>query len=719
MIAYDKKTATFTLTGKGVTYAMGVTDGVLEHRYFGAPIGPSDDLSLYRGEAATSFEARVPGKLSQNQILLEAPVYGRGDYREPMLILRGAEGETALDLAYTGHRIVKDHKLAGLPTSFGGETLAITLADPVRGASVDLFYTVCDDCPVIARSARITNTGKSDCKILRAYSAALDLPDNGYDLITLYGAWARERTPERTPIRHGVTSVDSKRVSSSASLNPFAALVEKAAGENAGRCYGMALVYSSSWKIACEGAQNGTTRLTGGINDFAFAKTLAPGESFDAPEAVLVFSSEGIGGLSRAFHDYARAHIVNPAFVNKPRPIVVNNWEATYFDFDYERLFSIIDAAEGTGIDTFVLDDGWFGARVNDSAGLGDWTVNRNKLPDGLKPIIDRCHARGLKFGLWFEPEMVNPDSDLYRAHPDWAIGCPGYQPLLSRRQLVLDVTRKDVRDYIVESVNRVLRENAIDYVKWDSNRNVSDLWSSAADPNDRECFAHEYALGLYDLFDRIVLANPAVFFEGCSGGGSRYDFGMLRYFPQIWTSDDTDAGMRCMIQYGTSYCYPPSAMSCHVSVCPNHQNGRTTPFATRCAVAHLGPTGYELDLSKLPAEEKAQIGEQNALYRRDEDLILSGDLYRVADPFEGRAFGFLLAAKDKSKAALTLVKLFNLTNGERFIPRLPGLDPAADYLVEETGATFRGSTLAEIGLPLDWKALRDFDAAVYHFKRI
>ena len=719
MISFDEKTMTFTLTGKEISYVMGVSDGVLEHRYFGAPIHGDDDLSLFRGEAATSFEARVPGSLSQNQIFAEAPAYGRGDYREPMLVFRGEGGETTVDLRCTGHRIVRDHKLAGLPTSFCGETLAITLSDPVRGVSVELFYTVFDDAPVIARSARITNTGTGKLKIVRAYSAALDLPGNDYDLITLYGAWVRERMPERTPIRHGVTSVDSKRVSSSATQNPFAAVVERTASENAGRAYGLALVYSSSWKIAVEGAQNGSTRLTGGISDFAFSKTLAPGERFDTPEAVFAFSPDGIGGLSRAFHDYARAHLINPAFAKKPRPIVVNNWEATYFDFDYERLFPIIDAAEGTGIDTFVLDDGWFGARNNDSAGLGDWIVNRNKLPEGLTPLIDRCHARGLKFGLWFEPEMVNPDSNLYRAHPDWAISCPGYEPLLSRRQLVLDVTRPDVRDYVVTAVNRVLSENAIDYVKWDSNRNVTELFSFAAAADDRECFAHAYALGLYDLFERIVFANPGVFFEGCSGGGSRFDFGMLRYFPQIWTSDDTDAVMRCLIQYGTSYVYPPSAMSCHVAACPNHQNGRTTPFSTRCAVAHLGATGYELDLSKLPAEERAAIREQNERYRRDEDLILSGDLYRVADPFAGRVFGFLFVSKDKSRATLTLVKLLSETNAEHLIPRLPGLDPAAAYLVEESGAIFHGDTLAGVGFPFDCRKLGDFDAAVFHLRRV
>ena len=719
MIRFDEKNATFTLEGKGFSYVMGVFDGVLEHLYFGAPICAEDDLSLFRGEAATSFEARVPGKKSQNQILLEAPAYGKGDYREPMLLLRGEAGETALDLTYSGYRIEGDHKLDGLPTSFGGETLCVTLSDAVRGVSVELFYTVFDDCPAVARSARITNTGAGKITLLRAYSAALDLPDNGYELITLHGAWAREREPERIPVPHGVLSVDSKRVSSSAPLNPFAALVRKSTEENAGDAYGVALVYSSSWKIACEGAQNGTTRLTGGINDFAFRKTLAPGERFDTPEAVIVYSDAGLGGLSRAFHDYARGHIVNPAFARRPRPIVVNNWEATYFDFDYERLYPIIDAAEGTGIDTFVLDDGWFGRRNNDSAGLGDWFVNLEKLPEGLAPLIDRCHARGLKFGLWFEPEMVSPDSDLYRAHPDWAIACPGYDPLLSRRQLVLDITRPEVRDHIVSAVNRVLKENAIDYVKWDSNRNVSDLFSPAADENDRECFAHRYALGLYDLCDRIVLANPNVFFEGCSGGGSRFDFGMLRYFPQIWTSDDTDAGMRCRIQYGTSLLYLLSATSCHVSVCPNHQNGRTTPFATRCAVAHLGATGYELDLSKLPEDERAAIKEQNQLFRRDEDLILSGDLYRVADPFEGKAFGFLVVAKDKSRAVFTLVKLFNETNGERLIPRLPGLDPAAVYRVEETGATFRGDTLARVGLPNEFTKWGDFTAAVYHLTRL
>ncbi len=719
MICFDEKSATFTLTSKGAVYSMGVTDGVLEHRYFGAPIHCDDDLSLFRGEAAASFEARLPGTVSQNQILSEAPAYGRGDFREPMLVFRGEAGETTVDLKYAGHRIVSDHELDGMPSCRGKETLAVTLSDPVRGVSVELFYTVFDDVPAIARSARITNTGEGKLKIVRAYSAALDLPDNGYDLITLYGAWTRERMPERTPVRHGVTSVDAKRVSSSAAQNPFAALVEKNATETAGRAYGMALVYSSSWKISCEGAQNGTVRLLGGINDFAFSKTLAPGETFDTPEAVFAFSSDGIGGLSRAFHDLVREHIAPPAFAKTPRPIVVNNWEATYFDFDYGRLFSIIDAAEGTGIDTFVLDDGWFGARNDDSAGLGDWTVNLNKLPEGLTPIIERCHARGLKFGLWFEPEMVNPNSDLYRAHPDWAISCPGYEPLLSRRQLVLDITRPEVRDHIVSAVNRVLKENAIDYVKWDSNRNVTELFSDAADENDRECFAHEYALGLYDLFRRIIFANPGVFFEGCSGGGARFDLGMLAYFPQIWTSDDTDAGMRCLIQYGTSYAYPPSTGSCHVSVCPNHQNGRTTPFATRCAVAHLGPTGYELDLSKLPPEERAQIREQNERYRRDEDLVLSGDLYRVADPFAGNAFGFLLVAKDKTKAAFTLVKLLNETNSERPVVPLPGLDPAAAYRVEETGAVFHGDTLAAVGLPLEWKKMRDFDAAVCHLTRV
>ena len=719
MISFDEKNAIFTLTGKGTTYAMGVVDGVLEHRYFGAPIHAGDDLSLFRGEAAGSFEARIPGTVSQNQIFAEAPAYGRGEYREPMLVFRGEEGETTVDLRYVGYRIVRDHKLAGLPTSFGGETLAVTLSDPVRGVSVELFYTVFDDAPAVARSARIKNTGKGKLKILRAYSAALDLPGNGYDLITLYGAWVRERMPERTPIRHGVISVDSKRVSSSATENPFAAVVERTATENAGRAYGLALVYSSSWKISVEGAQNGSTRLLGGISDFAFSKTLSPGETFDTPEAVFAFSPDGLGGLSRAFHDYAREHLMNPAFVKRPRPIVVNNWEATYFDFDYERLYPIIDAAEGTGIDTFVLDDGWFGARNNDSAGLGDWTVNRSKLPEGLTPLIERCHACGLKFGLWFEPEMVNPDSDLYRAHPDWAISCPGYEPLLSRRQLVLDITRKDVRDHIVSAVNRVLSENAIDYVKWDSNRNVTELFSSAAAENDRECFAHAYALGLYDLFRRIVFANPGVFFEGCSGGGARFDFGMLYYFPQIWTSDDTDAGMRCLIQYGTSYVYPPSAMSCHVAVCPNHQNGRTTPFLTRCAVAHLGATGFELDLSKLPDEERAAIREQNELFRRDEDLILSGDLYRVADPFSGNLFGFLIVSKDRSKATLTLVKLLAETNAEHTFLRLPGLDPAAAYLIEESGATFHGDTLAEVGLPFDCRKLGDFTAAVFHLRRV
>jgi len=719
MITFCRETRTFYLENDTVSYVFRVTEeGHLEHLWFGGKIG-RDDLSYTRGVNRNSCDARLAGAFPLNHMGNELPTYGRGDYREPMVRWTTEGGDSLSELAYVSHRVIPQEKIPGLPTTFGGETLEVTMRDGVSGMEAVLSYTLFPDTAALTRTVRYHNRGNHTLTLDRAYSFSFDLPDNRLDLLTLHGAWGNERAPERTPIRHGVNAIDSKRVSSSAVTNPAMALLRPDATEETGEVWGVNLVYSSSFRLVAEGAQNGTVRVTGGVSDFAFRWVLAPGETFCAPEAVLVWSDRGLGGMSRTFHDTFRNHLMPPRYSKTPRPLVINNWEATYFDFTPDKLCAIIDACAGTGIDTFVLDDGWFGKRNDDDAGLGDWFLNTGKLPGGLTPIIDHCHLRGLKFGLWFEPEMVNPDSDLYRAHPEWAIHCPGHTPCESRHQYVLDLTRADVRDYIVQAVSHILDTHDISYVKWDYNRNVTEMFSEALPPERQGEFAHRYALGLYDLCDRLILTHPHVFFEGCASGGARFDAGVLAYFPQSWTSDDTDAAMRTRIQWGTSLFYPLSSMSCHVSVCPNHQTGRTTPIASRADIAHLGGTGYELDVSRMSEEERAAIPGQVADYRRMEDLVLTGDLFRLCNPYTTPYFAVELTDRAGKRAHLTFMRLLREFNCDGLRLPLRGLDPDARYRIEETGEILHGSTLMRVGLVMPVDRMKDFESLTRHISRV
>ena len=488
-----------------------------------------------------------------------------------------------------------------------------------------IFCILYEDTGVIARRAVYKNESNNVIVLNRAYSFAMTLPHMNYDVISLYGCWAKERRIDRIPMHHGVVSIGSKRTTSSATLNPFMALAEKGATEEQGNVYGISLIYSSSFVLKAEGISDGRALVTGGINDFDFQWKLDVGEVLETPEVVIAYSSEGIGGMSRCFHDAFRNHLINPRYVKKHRPLVINNWEATYFDFTTEKLKSIAKAVEGTGIDTFVLDDGWFGNRNDDHSGLGDWVVNTRKLNGGLKEIIE--------------------------------------------------------------------------YVKWDYNRNVTESYSIGREPERQAEFSHRYALGLYDLCERIVEANPDIFFEGCSGGGARFDPGILYYFPQIWTSDDTDAEERTHIQYGTSIVYPLSAMSCHVSVVPNHQTHRITPMSTRADIAHLGATGYELDTSHFNDEDRVVIRKQVQEYREMEELILSGDLYRTENPMESNYFGFMVVSKDKKKAVLTAYRRMGSVNNEIKLLKVAGLDAEKMYYIEELDMTLKGSTLMNVGI--------------------
>ena len=720
-IYFENNTNTFYLESKNVTYAFRVSEyGFLNHLYYGKRIA-REDLSfsvdvIGRGHATTLCGATHRDH-TLNQFANEFPTYGRSDFRESMVALCDERGVRVGDFVYCGYEIADEKPMIeGMPSVRGGETLIVHLKNG-SGVKALLYYTVFEDLPVILRRVEVCNEGDTAFTLDRCYSFCVDMPDMNWDVITLPGAHVRERLMERKKLNHGVFQIDSKRGVSSGQMNPFLALVRKNTDENVGETYGYNLVYSGDFAFKVQVEETDTTRIVGGINDYDFSWEVVPGASFVTPEVVMVYSDEGLGGMSRAFHDLYRTYLINPRYVKQPRPIVINNWEATYFDFDTEKLCQIIDSVEGTGIDTLVLDDGWFGKRVNDLAGLGDWFVNMEKLPGGLTPIIDHAHKKGMKFGLWFEPEMVNPDSDLYRAHPDWAMHVPGLTPCRGRDQLVLDLTRDDVCEYIIKSVSDILNNNEIDYVKWDMNRSLTENYSAPLGKRAKETH-HRYVLGFYKICEALVNGFPHIFFEGCASGGCRFDPAMMYYFPQIWTSDDSDAYMRTMIQYGTSLCYPLSTMSCHVSACPNHQCGRITPLSARGDIAHLGATGYELDTTKMSAEEKAEVALQVEKYKAMEDLVLEGDLYRLNNAQEENLFAEILVSKDKAKAFLTVMRPICIPNPLciRVYPK--GLDAEASYYVKELNLTKKGGTWASVGLIADmpWG---DFTTRTYTFEKV
>ena len=706
MIYYHDTTKCFLLNGKNYSYCMYINRaGLLQHLYWGIKIGAEDAAFLVaaHGLPASPNPDDYNKDMATDGMPSECGSFGRGDFRPATVIVRQNDGAAMSRFMYVSHKIVKGAlHLQGMPCARkADETLVITLKDELSDIEIDLHYAVSEDSDILVRNTEVRNAGKEAAEIAKAFSFCTELPDTRgtYSALRLAGSWARERTPVITPLAEGTLRIESARGYSSHQMNPFLAVLSEDCGEESGECYGFNLLYSGSFAITADVSHNKSIRIQGGINDYLFGWALNGGEEFETPQAALCYSAEGTGGMSRAYHDFFREYIIDPKRVYMRRPVVINNWEATYFDFDNEKLCSIIDEAAQLGMDTFVLDDGWFGKRDGDASGLGDWFVNEKKLKGGLKAVIGHCKEKGLKFGLWFEPEMVSEDSDLYRAHPDWAIGKAGVEPCRGRNQLVLDFTRREVVDNIFETVSKILRENDISYVKWDKNRDITENFTANL-PADRQGeFWHRYTLGFYDLAERLTEAFPNVFFEGCAGGGGRFDGGALYYFPQIWTSDDTDGLERTKIQWGTSMCYPVSSMSCHVSACPNHQTQRTTPFATRGAVASLGATGYELDLTKLSEEEKAQVREQIENYKQIDELVLKGDLYRLSDPFQSNYFCEMLVSKDKSKAYVV---------GERFrgdpcdhdrVLKLCGLDEGKTYTIRELNVTASGAALMGVGL--------------------
>ena len=708
-IVYSKSDRTFTIQTKNTTYQMQVDPyGFLLHLYYGKKTDGScmDYLLTYydRGFSGNPFDAGDDRTYSMDALPQEYPSYGTGDYRSTALIVENADGSTACDLRYRSHHIFNGkYKIPGLPAVYADETesqtLEIVMEDAVTGVEVTLQYGVLPDYDVITRSEKIVYRGEGKICIRKAQSACLDFVQGKYDLLTFYGRHAMERTMQREPVTHGSHVIGSVRGTSSHQYNPMMILADENTTDQYGNCYAMSFVYSGNFKGETLKDQFGQTRALMGLQDEMFSYPLAEGETFYTPEVLLTFSGSGMNLLSQNLHRCIRQHICRGKYKESVRPVLVNSWEAAYFDFDGDTLYELAKEAKNAGIDMLVLDDGWFGKRDDDNSGLGDWFVNEKKLGGTLGDLIKKINDLGVKFGIWVEPEMISEDSDLYREHPDWALTIPGRNPVHARNQLVLDFSRKEVVDHIFDQICKVLDQGNIEYVKWDMNRSLMDVFSRGTEDQGRVMY--DYVLGLYDFLERIVTRYPDLLIEGCSGGGGRFDAGMMYYTPQIWCSDNTDALDRLQIQYGTSFGYPVSAVGSHVSAVPNHQTGRITSLHTRGVVAMAGTFGYELNLGKLSEEEKQEIRLQVEEYRKFAPLIQTGLYYRLSDPAREEYAAWAFVSEDQKEVLLNVVLQEIHGNMTVNYVKLQGLKCSAIYRETETGKIYNGAALMEAGIPM------------------
>ena len=710
-VKFDKEKKIFTLHTDNTTYQAQVDQyGFLLHLYYGSRTNGSMDYLLThydRGFSGNPYDAGDDRTYSMDTLPQEYPCQGNGDFRSPCLVIKNGNHTCSCDLRYQGHEIKNGkYGIKGLPAVYAEEneaqTLEICLEDPVTKVRVILLYGVLPEYDVITRSVTVINGGSDPVTLEKIQTACLDFVSGDYDLIQFYGRHAMERNMQRTPIAHGAQVIGSRRGTSSHQYNPFMIIAGNGTDEDYGSCYGMSFVYSGNFKGEAEKDQFNQTRVSMGLQDELFEYMLLPGEIFEAPEVVLSYSRKGLSALSRNYHRVYRQHLCRGKYKTIPRPVLLNNWEATYFDFTGDKIYEIAKQASELGVEMLVLDDGWFGKRDSDFSGLGDWSVNEAKLGGTLNSLVTRINSLGMKFGIWVEPEMVSEDSELYRAHPDWAFTIPGRKPVRSRSQLVLDFSRPQVVDHVFGQISQVLDSANIEYVKWDMNRSITDVYSAMARKNGQGEVLHRYMLGVYDFLERLCKRYPNLLIEGCSGGGGRFDAGMLYYTPQIWCSDNTDAIDRIRIQYGTSFGYPVSAVGSHVSAVPNHQTGRTTPMKTRGVVAMAGSFGYELDLNKITDEDKACVKNQIREYHNDWHLIHNGDYYRLTSPFEDMetaAWEFI--SEDKGEVLLNVVTLDSHGNNPVSYIRLKGLDEAGVYHCEADGKLYCGAALMEAGIPV------------------
>ncbi len=728
-IIVHENTRTFHLTNEQVSYIFRVMENEqLEQLYYGAKIHDRESFDYLHEECMrplTSVNSPEPSVLSMHYTRQEMPVYGTGDYRNPALCIRQEDGNRISVFRYAGYEIVQGKpSLHPLPATYENsteeaETLLIRLYDDVTETELELTYTIFAGLAALTRHTRVTQKGTGSITLENVMSTSVEFNDMDYDLITLSGAWARERYVKRRALEMGVQSVHGLAgTGSGAEHNPFLALARTGATEDHGEVYGFNLVYSSNFLAQVEVSTFDMTRVMLGIHPQNFEWKLQQGESFVTPEAVMVYSGQGIGGMSRTFHDLYRNNLMRGNYKNQSRPILLNNWEATYFDFNEEKLLKIASKAKETGVELFVLDDGWFGARNDDYRGLGDWYVNMQKLPSGIKGLSEKVEAMGLKFGLWVELEMVNKDSDLYRAHPDWIIESAGRFHSHGRHQHVLNFAKPEVVDYIYQLISKVIRESKISYIKWDMNRYMTEAPSGN--------LSHRYILGVYDLYDRLTTEFPHILFESCASGGARFDAGMMYYAPQAWCSDDTDANKRKKIQYGTSMVYPLVSMGSHVSAVPNHQLFRTTPIESRANIAYFGTFGYELDLNLLSEEEIKAVKRQIAFMKKYRELIqVDGDLYRITSPFDSaNEMSWMVVSKDKERALAAYYQSLNKVNASWLRLKLKGLDPDSCYHVKGGNTDYYayGDELMHAGIVIDREVLNqaggDFASILFEIER-
>ncbi len=709
-IYFDENRKIFKLNTKNSSYVIKVYEGgYLLHLHFGKKLTDTNLDFLIPHTVDSEFAPRsqsVKGDLNFSTDIkpMEYSVNGTGDYRISALQIRGADGTAATDIRYKSHRIYSGkYFLPGLPATYAAEdeadTLEIVTEDVHTGAEVTLLYGVFKNYDAITRAVKIENKGSETFDIERVYSTCVSFHRMDMDMIGLWGSWGRERTPARCPLEHGIREIKSKRGSSSHYHNPFACLCEHHTTEQYGEVYGFSFVYSGNFSAQTEVDAYGQSRIIMGLEDTDFGWHMECNEVFYTPEVVMVYSDEGLGGMSRIYHKLYRNHLCRGAYKTAKRPLLINNWEATYMNFNGDKLLQIAKEAAELGVDMFVLDDGWFGERNTDKSSLGDWYVNEKKLGRTLKELVDEINNLDLKFGLWFEPEMISPDSELYRKHPDWCIHISGRESSLGRNQLVLDMSREDVRDYLMQMISKIMDSANIEYIKWDFNRNLTEVGSDVLAVNRQKELFHRYILGLYDLLEKLLQKYPKILLEGCSGGGGRFDPGMLYYAPQIWTSDDSDAIERIRIQYGTSFVYPASAISAHVSAVPNHQTQRHSAFETRGNVALTGAFGYELDVSKVSEEEKALVREQISNYHKYYDVIHNGNQYRIVSPFENEHYAAWEYVSDDKKEVLFTFAVMRGFFSTTVQIRLPALNPEFVYVDQETGEEYSGSALMYAGL--------------------
>lgn len=696
-IVFHPQSRTFHLYNACISYIFKVLpSGHLGQLYCGKALRDRPDFdhlfeTAPRSMAACFFDDDTAYSLEH--IRQEYAVCGAGDTRLPALDARMADGSRLLDLQYQSHAVAPGKPpIEGLPATYTeqddeADTLTVTLADPLAGVTVTLFYTVFAQLPAIARHAEIACTGENPISLDRAMSLCLDLPDSDYEMVELTGAWARERHVATRPLAEGVQAVYSLRGHSSHQFNPFLALKRPDCGEMHGEVYGFSLVYSGNFLAQADVDPYHVTRVTMGIHPQNFSWTLRPGETFATPEAVMVYSDRGLNGMSQAFHTLYRSRLARGVWRDAVRPVLVNNWEATYFDFNEEKLLALATEARALGIELFVLDDGWFRNRSSDETGLGDWEVDTAKLPGGLKGFGEKLNAMGLQFGLWIEPEMVNPGTRLWQEHPDWVLHQPGRRPLPSRHQYVLDCSNPAVVDYLYDRLTALLDGAPVSYIKWDMNRSISDAFSCAAGPEGQGAVLHRYILGVYRLYQRLIDRYPRILFESCSSGGARFDPGMLYYAPQCWASDDTDAVERLKIQYGTSFVYPVSSMGAHVAAVPNHQLGRVTSLTTRANVAFFGAFGYEMDLTRLPPRGRELVARQVAFFKQYRRLLQFGAFWRLQSPFAHNEAAWMTVSPDRDTALVGDYLVLQQANAGYRRIRLAGLAPDRLYRVTPLGS--------------------------------